>query len=71
MNFRDCWSHPWTDISGGNAGDQTAGHYGQRTKKKVKVAVEEFDGVPAVAADFQSEPFDIAESDADTETAIY
>ena len=62
MNFRDCWRHPWTDISGGNAGDQRP--YGQRTKK-VKVAVEEFDGVAAVAADSdsESEPVNIAESD--------
>ena len=45
------------------------GGYGPRTKK-VKVAVEEFDGVAAVAADSESEPINIAESDADTDTAI-
>jgi len=44
--------------------------YGPRTKK-VKVAVEEFDRVAAaVAADSGSEPVNIAESDADTDTAI-
>jgi len=45
--------------------------YGPRAKK-VKVAVEEFDGVAAVAADSdsESEPINIAESDADTDTAI-
>ena len=39
----------------------------------MKVAVEEFDGVAAVAtdSDFESEPINIAESDADTDTAIY
>lgn len=43
--------------------------YGPRTKK-VKVAVEEFDGVAAVATDSDSESINIAESDADTDTAI-
>ena len=47
---------------------------GPRTKK-VKVAVEEFDGVAAVAADSDSEsefePINIAESDVDTDTVIY
>jgi len=45
--------------------------YWPRTKK-VEVAVEEFDGVAAVAADSdsESEPTNIAESDADTDTAI-
>jgi len=33
MNFRDCWRHPWTNISGGNAGDQTAGPMGKRQRK--------------------------------------
>ena len=44
--------------------------YGTRAKK-VKVAVE-FDGVAAVAADSdsESEPVNIAESHADTDTAI-
>jgi len=36
----------------------------------VKVAVEEFGGVAAVAADSDSEPINSAESDADTDTAI-
>ena len=45
--------------------------YGPRAKK-VKVTVEEFDGVTAVTADSdsESEPIKIAESDADTDTAI-
>jgi len=45
--------------------------YGPRAKK-VKVTVEEFDGVTAVTADSdsESEPINIAESDADTDTAI-
>jgi len=65
MNFRDIIRGPIF------LEEMQATKHGPRTKK-VKVPVDEFDGVVVVAADSdsESEPNNIAESDADTDAAI-